>query len=117
MAAPRTTAAAPYTAVAATSIAAAAATAAAAAVAAAPVVIDLEAEATPTASPRPMSAASPGWNPRSAMKPSELPLFDEIEEAFDSGNQQPELFTQQILQGPGHAAARSALADIQVRYL
>ena len=50
--------------------------------AAAPVVIDLEAEATPTASPRPMSAASPGWNPRSAMKPSELPLFDEIEESW-----------------------------------
>merc|ERR1719482_1277899 len=41
---------------------------------------------------------------------------EEIEEAFDSGSQQPELFTQQILQGPGHAAARSALADIQERH-
>ena len=42
---------------------------------------------------------------------------EEIDEAFDSGSQQPELFTQQILQGPGHAAARSALADIQVNDL
>merc|ERR1719409_1928894 len=41
---------------------------------------------------------------------------EEIDQAFDSGNQQPELFTQQILQGPGHAAARSALADIQERH-
>merc|ERR1719482_1632854 len=41
---------------------------------------------------------------------------EEIDEAFDSGSQQPELFTQQILQGPGHAAARSALADIQERH-
>lgn len=40
---------------------------------------------------------------------------EEIDQAFDSGNQHPELFTQQILQGPSHAAARSALADIQVR--
>jgi len=41
---------------------------------------------------------------------------EEIEQAFDSGDIQPEIFTQQILQGPGHAAARNALADIQERH-
>jgi len=41
---------------------------------------------------------------------------DEIDKALDSGDQQPEIFTQQILQGPGHAAARNALADIQERH-
>lgn len=41
---------------------------------------------------------------------------DEIDAALDSGQQQPEIFTQQIIQGPGHAAARSALADIQERH-
>lgn len=42
---------------------------------------------------------------------------DEIDNAFDgSDGQQPEIFTQQILQGPGHAAARNALADIQERH-
>jgi len=41
---------------------------------------------------------------------------EEIDQAFDSGDQQPEIFTQQILQGPGHAAARNALADIQERH-
>ena len=40
-----------------------------------------------------------------------------LSRTVSAGNQQPELFTQQILQGPGHAAARSALADIQVRHL
>jgi len=39
-----------------------------------------------------------------------------LPQAFDSGDQQPEIFTQQILQGPGHAAARNALADIQERH-
>ena len=41
---------------------------------------------------------------------------EEIDAAFDSGEPQPEIFTQQILQGPGHAAARNALADIQERH-
>jgi syntaxin 1B/2/3 len=42
---------------------------------------------------------------------------EEIDNAFDgSDGQQPEIFTQQILQGPGHAAARTALADIQERH-
>ena len=41
---------------------------------------------------------------------------DEIDAAFESGQNQPEIFTQQILQGPGHAAARNALADIQERH-
>ena len=41
---------------------------------------------------------------------------DEIDAAFDSGDSQDNVFTQQILQGPGHAAARSALADIQERH-
>ena len=42
---------------------------------------------------------------------------EEIDNAFDgSDGQQPEIFTQQILQGPGHAAARNALADIQERH-
>jgi len=42
---------------------------------------------------------------------------DEIDSAFDgSAGGQPEIFTQQILQGPGHAAARNALADIQERH-
>jgi hypothetical protein len=40
---------------------------------------------------------------------------DEIDEMFDSGNQQQEIFTQQILQG-SHAAAKNALADIQERH-
>lgn len=40
---------------------------------------------------------------------------EEIEAALDS-DAQPEIFTQQILQGPGHAAARNALADIQERH-
>merc|ERR1719399_1321764 len=40
---------------------------------------------------------------------------EEIDDAF-SGDAQPEIFTQQILQGPGHAAARNALADIQERH-
>ena len=56
----------------------------------------------------------------STLRPAEYKIVkphatrDEIDAAFDSGNQQPEIFTQQILQGPGHAAARNALADIQV---
>ena len=36
----------------------------------------------------------------------------QIDDAFDS--HQGDLFTQQILQGAGHAAARTALAEIQV---
>ena len=40
---------------------------------------------------------------------------EEIDSAFEGG-EQPEIFTQQILQGPGHAAARNALADIQERH-
>merc|ERR1712048_935173 len=42
---------------------------------------------------------------------------EEIEAAFDpDSNPQPEIFTQQILQGPGLAPARNALADIQERH-
>ena len=40
---------------------------------------------------------------------------EEVELALDDGSQ-PEIFTQQLLQGPGHAAARNALADIQDRH-
>jgi len=40
---------------------------------------------------------------------------EEIQDAVDSG-EQAEIFTSQILQGPGHAAARNALADIQERH-
>ena len=43
-----------------------------------------------------------------------MDIPQEIDDAF-SGDRQPEIFTQQILQGPGHAAARNALADIQAR--
>ena len=39
---------------------------------------------------------------------------DEIEQAVEGG-EASEIFTQQFLQGPGHAAARNALADIQER--
>eukprot|EP00325_Prymnesiales_sp_UTEX-LB-985_P002517 CAMPEP_0174697614 /NCGR_PEP_ID=MMETSP1094-20130205/3427_1 /TAXON_ID=156173 /ORGANISM="Chrysochromulina brevifilum, Strain UTEX LB 985" /LENGTH=346 /DNA_ID=CAMNT_0015894623 /DNA_START=65 /DNA_END=1105 /DNA_ORIENTATION=+ len=39
----------------------------------------------------------------------------EIEAAADDPKA-PEIFSQQILQGPGHAAARNALADIQERH-
>ena len=39
---------------------------------------------------------------------------DEIDAAFE-GDSQPEIFTQTFLQGPGHAAARNALADIKER--
>jgi len=39
----------------------------------------------------------------------------EIEQAVEGG-EQSEIFTQQFLQGPGHAAARNALADIQERH-
>ena len=40
---------------------------------------------------------------------------DEIEQAVEGG-EASEIFTQQFLQGPGHAAARNALADIQERH-
>jgi len=40
---------------------------------------------------------------------------DEIDEMVEGG-EQADLFTQQFLQGPGHAAARNALADIQERH-
>ena len=42
---------------------------------------------------------------------------EEIDAAFEGGpNAQPQIFTQQILQGPGHASARNALADIQEKH-
>lgn len=41
---------------------------------------------------------------------------EEIDAEFDNKGEQTEIFTQQILQGPGHAAARNALADIQERH-
>jgi len=40
---------------------------------------------------------------------------EEIEQVLE-GDAQQEIFTQQILQQPGHAAAKSALADIQERH-
>ncbi|KAL1495834.1 hypothetical protein AB1Y20_016694 [Prymnesium parvum] len=40
---------------------------------------------------------------------------EEIDAAL-AGDQQGEIFTQHILQGPGHAQARNALADIQERH-
>ena len=39
-----------------------------------------------------------------------------IDKILESGEPQPEIFTQQILQGPGHASARNALADIQEKH-
>mmetsp|Transcript_31855 Transcript_31855/g.93787 ORF Transcript_31855/g.93787 Transcript_31855/m.93787 type:complete len:221 (+) Transcript_31855:1-663(+) len=42
---------------------------------------------------------------------------DEIDAALDGDpSNQPEIFTQTILQGPGHAQARNALADIQDKH-
>jgi len=42
---------------------------------------------------------------------------EEIDAAFDpDSGESPEIFTQQILQGPGVATARNALADIQERH-
>lgn len=42
---------------------------------------------------------------------------EEIDAALDSDpGSQPEVFTQTILQGPGHAQARNALADIQDKH-
>lgn len=37
-------------------------------------------------------------------------------QAVFEGDSQPEIFTQQILQGPGHAMAKNALADIQDKH-
>ena len=42
---------------------------------------------------------------------------EEIDAALEGDTtQQPEIFTQQILQGPGHASARNALMDIQEKH-
>ena len=35
---------------------------------------------------------------------------------MNAGQNAPDIFKEQILQGPGHAAARNALADIQERH-
>ena len=41
---------------------------------------------------------------------------EELDAACDADGPAPEIFTQQILHGPGHAPARNALADIQERH-